>query len=96
MTRDIRRPDPRPAAADPLHHEEPDLLAELTAHDGRRLQDLVLAVAGVPPPPGCRAVRVDRFGLVLAVPDPGGRTRRSRVDFPRPVTDRRQLARLIP
>jgi hypothetical protein len=83
------------ATSDPLHRDEADLLAELTAGDGRRLHDLVLALSGSPPPSGCRAVRVDRFGLVLAIPDYDGGIRRSRLPFPRPVTDRRQLVRLI-
>lgn len=80
------------ATPDPLHRDEPELLAELA--DRRRLQALVSTLTGQPAPAGSRAVRIDQFGLTLACPEPGRRPHRSRVPFPRPVTDRRHLAEL--
>lgn len=80
------------ADPDPLHWEEPDLLAELAADNGRRLRRLVGSLAGTDPPPGARAVRLDRFGVVLTVPH--RQPSRLRVAFPCPVRDRGELAQL--
>lgn len=81
------------AAPDPLHRDEPELLAALA--DNQRLHALVSVLTGGPAPAGSRAVRIDQFGLTLARPEPGRRRpQRSRVPFPRPVTDPRHLAEL--
>jgi hypothetical protein len=85
--------DYRAAAPDPLHREEPELLAEFASNDARRLRELYVALAGHRLPAGARAVRVDRFGVVLVVPDARS-PRRMRLEFPIPLTDRAQLAQL--
>jgi hypothetical protein len=84
---------------DPLHGEEKDLLLDLACHHAQeigaylsdRLDPAPAATAAMP-------VRLDRYGFTVdtarwSLEPP--RSRWARIDFPRPVTDRHDLARLL-
>ncbi|MEV1330186.1 DUF2470 domain-containing protein [Micromonospora costi] len=96
----VRRIDPEvyaEAEPDPLHPLEAELLADLADHHGpevtrylRRQLGLTGDDGGEPP----RVVRIDRYGLVVALGRPGAR-RRARLSFPAPVADHAELARLL-
>ncbi|MEQ4304505.1 DUF2470 domain-containing protein [Plantactinospora sp. B6F1] len=99
----VRQVEPAEYAAaepDPLHALERDLLADLADHHGpeiaaflrRQLRDLVPPGGVDDPPP--RVVRLDRYGMVVAL---GGRdTRcRARLAFPRPLAGQAELAELL-
>ncbi|MFC0504547.1 DUF2470 domain-containing protein [Micromonospora costi] len=96
----VRRIDPEvyaEAEPDPLHPLEAELLADLADHHGpevtrylRRQLGLTDGEGGDPP----RVVRIDRYGLVVALGRPGAR-RRARLSFPAPVADHAELARLL-
>jgi hypothetical protein len=85
----------RAAEPDPLHRYEPDLLADLGAHHADQLTDLVARCAGAPAAAGWQAVRLDRYGLVLAPRRGRCASRRLRVTFPRPVDGVPDLARTL-
>jgi hypothetical protein len=87
--------DFRDAEPDPLHRYEADLLADLGAHHADQLTDLVSRCAGGPAAAGWHAVRVDRYGLVLAPRRGRCAARRLRVTFPRPVDSVPDLARTL-
>lgn len=88
---DVEPEEFRAARPDPLHDDERDLLTHLTAHHGRHLAALVGRLAGGRPAADCRAVRLDRHGLDIAV----GARKRLRVGFPCPVRDRGDLAHAL-
>lgn len=83
------------AIPDPLHELERDLLRDLADHHAAQVEGyfrFLLAVAGVgacPSPP--RAVRLDRYGFVVATGAPGW----VRLNFHRPVHCRHELAQLL-
>jgi hypothetical protein len=77
--------DYRAAEPDPLHRYEGDLLAELAEYRGDQLVGMVSRHTGAPAAAGWRAVRVDRYGLVLAPRRGRCAVRRIRIPFPRPV-----------
>ncbi|MFC4020251.1 DUF2470 domain-containing protein [Micromonospora sp. GCM10011542] len=86
------------AEPDPVHPIEAQLLAgltdpgtaPLTAYLRRQLGLTEQAPDGPP-----RVVRIDRYGMVVALGRPGAR-RRVRLAFPHPVADPAELARLLP
>ncbi|MBE1492312.1 DUF2470 domain-containing protein [Plantactinospora soyae] len=88
------------AEPDPLHPIERELLADLTDHHGsevaafirRQLGGVVPAAGPDEPPP--QVVRLDRYGLVVAL-GPGGARYRARLAFPRPMSGQAELAELL-
>jgi hypothetical protein len=90
--------DPEEYAAaepDPLHAVEYELLADLAEHHAAEIGEFVRRQLGEPAgttPP--RVVRLDRYGLVVAL-GPAGSAYRARLAFPRPVRDHAELARLL-
>ncbi|WDZ84306.1 DUF2470 domain-containing protein [Micromonospora cathayae] len=86
------------AEPDPLHPVEGALLADLALHHAEQvagyLRRQLGPLADRPDEAAPRVVRLDRYGLVVAFGGPGTR-RRARLAFPRPVTDHRDLARLL-
>src|SRR6185312_6511575 len=79
------------ADPDPLHPDERDLLVDLARHHRAEAEKFfcrVLNVGGSP-----MAVRLDRYGITVDT----GRTpkERFRLEFTRPVRDRRDLARVL-
>lgn len=87
--------DFRRARPDPSCRHERDLLAHLAAHHAGELTDLVTWLTGRPARAGWRAVRLDRYGLILARPRTWRRPQRIRVPFPRPAGDVTDLARIL-
>lgn len=97
----VQRIDPgeyAEAEPDPVHPVEARLLADLTERDAgqvaaylRRQLGLTEQTPDGPP----RVVRIDRYGLVVALGRPGAR-RRVRLAFPCPVADPDDLVRLLP
>jgi heme iron utilization protein len=85
----------RTARPDPLHREERQVLADLAAHHGGQITDLVSRFTGARSPGGWRPVRLDRYGLVLAGPDGPHGTQRVRVPFARPAEDVADMGRLL-
>ncbi len=84
------------AEPDPLHAEERDLLVDLAEHHAGQIGEFLrgqLSRSGNRPPGEelPRVVRMDRYGLTVAV----GRAYRARLSFPRPVRDRLDLARML-
>ena len=88
------------AEADPLHRIERDLLTDLAEHHEPEITRFIRrqfgshappAEAGGPPP---RVVRLDRYGLVVAL---GGHAppSRARLAFPRPMRDHADLVRFL-
>ncbi|GHJ06668.1 hypothetical protein TPA0907_10350 [Micromonospora humidisoli] len=92
----VHRVDPGEYAAaepDPVHPDEAALLADLADHHGPQVTAYLrrrLGLADGEP----RVVRLDRYGLVVALGGPGDR-RRARLPFPHPVTDLSELSRLL-
>ncbi|MFY1624095.1 DUF2470 domain-containing protein [Micromonospora sp. WMMD735] len=92
----VHRVDPGDYAAaepDPLHADEAALLADLADHHGPQVTAYLrrrLGLTGGEP----RVVRLDRYGLVVALGGPGDR-RRARLPFPQPVTDLSELSRAL-
>ncbi|MBO4206055.1 DUF2470 domain-containing protein [Micromonospora echinofusca] len=83
------------AEPDPLHPVEREIIVDLTRRHAPRLTELFsrhLAdrASGTPP----RLVRIDRYGMVVALGRPGPE-RTARLVFPRPVRDRADLVRLL-
>jgi hypothetical protein len=80
------------ATPDPLRRIEFDLIADLADHHVAEMGDYVrrqlgpAAAAGDDP----RVVRLDRYGFLVRLGD-----RLARLAFPRPVTDRHDLAHLL-
>ncbi|MFF5055553.1 DUF2470 domain-containing protein [Micromonospora sp. NPDC000663] len=97
----VRRVDPgeyAEAEPDPVHPVEARLLADLAERDAPEMTDYLrrqLGLTGQTPDGPPRVVRIDRYGLVVALGRAGGR-RRVRLAFPRPVTDPDELAGLLP
>jgi ribosomal protein S16 len=85
----------RTARPDPLHREERQVLADLAAHHGGQITDLVIRFTGARSTGGWRAVRLDRYGLVLAGPGRRRGTQRVRVPFARPAEDVADVNRLL-
>ncbi|GAA1846284.1 DUF2470 domain-containing protein [Asanoa iriomotensis] len=73
----------RAAAPDPLAAEEGRLLHDLNDHHLGQLAGLVERVSGRAAPTDCRALRMDRYGLVVGSATGGGQ--RLRLGFERPV-----------
>ncbi|MEN3615144.1 DUF2470 domain-containing protein [Plantactinospora sp. ZYX-F-223] len=99
----VRHVEPAEYAAaepDPLHALERELLADLADHHGpeiaaflrRQLGDLVPPGGADEPPP--RVVRLDRYGMVVALGGRGTRCR-ARLAFPRPLAGRVELVELL-
>jgi hypothetical protein len=80
------------AAPDPLRQVEFDLIADLTDHHEDAMAAYVRRRLGPAAQPADepRVVRLDRYGLVVRLDD-----RLARMAFPRPVTDRHDLAHLL-
>jgi hypothetical protein len=80
------------AAPDPLHHVEFDLIADLSDHHVAEMAAYVRRHLGPAAQPSDepRVVRLDRYGFVVRLDD-----RLARMAFPRPVTDRHDLAHLL-
>jgi hypothetical protein len=79
------------AAPDPLHRLEFDLIADLADHHVAELADYVRRQLGPAAGPGePQVVRLDRYGFLVRLGD-----RLARLSFPRPVTDRHDLAHLL-
>ena len=77
---DVDVDDFRDAEPDPLHADEHDLLADLNDHHLDELSGLAGQVTGEVE--ACRAVRLDRYGMVVAT----GR-RRLRLPFAQVLAD---------
>ncbi|MGI5148662.1 DUF2470 domain-containing protein [Plantactinospora sp. CA-294935] len=99
----VRHVEPAEYAAaepDPLHAMERDLLADLADHHGpeiaaflrRQLGDLVPPGGADEPPP--RVLRLDRYGMVVALGGRGTRCR-ARLAFPRPLAGQAELVELL-
>jgi hypothetical protein len=80
------------AAPDPLHHVEFDLIADLSDHHVAEMAAYVRRHLGPAAQPSeePRVVRLDRYGFVVRLDD-----RLARMAFPRPVTDRHDLAHVL-
>jgi len=80
------------AAPDPLHAMEFDLIADLADHHVTEMAAYVRRQLGpaAHPDDEPRVVRLDRYGFVVRL---GARL--ARLSFPRPVTDRHDLAHLL-
>src|SRR5690349_20980362 len=80
------------AAPDPLCTMEWDLIADLADHHVDEMAAYVRRQLGPAARPGDqpRIVRLDRYGFVARIGD-----RLARLSFPRPVTDRHDLAHLL-
>ncbi len=80
------------AAPDPLRAVEFDLIADLADHHADEMAAYVRRQLGPAARPGDepRVVRMDRYGFLVRLGD-----RLARLSFPRPVTDRHDLARLL-
>jgi hypothetical protein len=80
------------ASPDPLHTVEFDLIADLADHHLEGIAGYVRRQLGPAAHPGeqPRVVRMDRYGFVVRL---GARL--ARLSFPRPVTDRHDLAHLL-
>jgi hypothetical protein len=83
----------RAARPDPVADEEERLLADLNDHHREQLVALLERVAGRSAPAGCRAVRLDRYGLVLA--GGSGPGPRMRLGFPQPVNSVCEVLNLV-
>ncbi|MEH1016680.1 DUF2470 domain-containing protein [Micromonospora sp. CPCC 206060] len=83
------------AEPDPLHPVEREIIVDLTGRHGPGVTELLSRhltdrSPGTPP----RLVRIDRYGMVVALGCPGTE-RTARLVFPRPVRDRADLVRLL-
>jgi hypothetical protein len=80
------------ATPDPLRHVEFDLIADLSDHHVAEMAAYVRRRLGPAAQPADepRVVRLDRYGFVVRLDD-----RLARMAFPRPVTDRHDLAHLL-
>nr|WP_296069366.1 DUF2470 domain-containing protein [uncultured Actinoplanes sp.] len=80
------------AGPDPLRHIEFDLIADLVDHHEAEMSAYVRRQLGsrFQPEAEPRVVRMDRYGLLVRLDD-----RLARLAFPRPVTDRHDLAHLL-
>ncbi|PRY30032.1 DUF2470 domain-containing protein [Pseudosporangium ferrugineum] len=80
------------ATPDPLHRMEFDLIADLADHHVEEMAGYVRRRLGPAARPGDepRVVRLDRYGFLVRI---GARL--ARLSFPRPVTDRHDLAHLL-
>ncbi|GAA2901120.1 hypothetical protein Acy02nite_12380 [Actinoplanes cyaneus] len=80
------------ASPDPLRAVEFDLIADLADHHVAEMSDYVRRQLGAAARPGDepRVVRLDRYGFLVRM---GSRS--ARLAFPRPVTDRHDLAHLL-
>ncbi|MEU5782223.1 DUF2470 domain-containing protein [Micromonospora lupini] len=86
------------AEPDPVHPFEALLLAGLAERDADQVTDYLRRQLGLTeqtPDGPPRVVRIDRYGLVVALGRPGAR-RRVRLAFPGPVADPDELGRLLP
>ena len=92
VTVDVDPDDYALASPDPLRSVEFDLIADLADHHAEEMADYVRRQLGPAARPGDepRVVRMDRYGFLVRLGD-----RRARLAFPRPVTDRHDLARLL-
>ena len=88
------------AEPDPLHRIERDLLTDLAEHHAPEVADFIRRQLGEhagsaePGSPAPRVVRLDRYGLVVAL---GSYVApyRARLAFPRPIRDHADLAQLL-
>ena len=89
---DIDPEDYALAGPDPLRAIEFDLIADLADHHLDELAGYVRRRLGPAARPGDhpKVVRLDRYGFVVRLGD-----RLARLSFPRPVTDRHDLAHLL-
>ncbi len=80
------------ALPDPLRAIEFDLIADLSDHHVTEMSDYVRRQLGKAARPGDdpRVVRLDRYGFMVRLGN-----RLARLSFPRPVTDRHDLAHLL-
>lgn len=81
------------ATPDPLRTVEFDLIADLADHHVEEMSDYVKRQLGPAAKPGDepRVVRMERYGFLVRM----GKNRSARLAFPRPVTDRHDLAHLL-
>jgi len=87
--------DFRAARPDPVADDEGRLLADLNDHHGAQLAALVERVCGRPAPRGCRALRLDRYGLVVGPGPAEPPAPRIRLGFARPVTSVCEVTHVI-
>ncbi|WP_067498243.1 DUF2470 domain-containing protein [Actinoplanes sp. TFC3] len=89
---DVDPDDYAEATPDPLRSIEFDLIADLSDHHVTEMSDYVRRQLGPAARPGDdpRVVRLDRYGFMVRL----GK-RLARLAFPRPVTDRHDLAHLL-
>ena len=89
---DIDPDDFAEATPDPLRQIEFDLIADLADHHVDEMADYVRRQLGPAARPGDqpKVVRLDRYGFLVRLGD-----RLARLSFPRPVTDRHDLAHLL-
>jgi hypothetical protein len=85
----------RAAAPDPLAADEGRLLGDLNDHHLHQLIALVERVARRPAPAQCRALRIDRYGLIVGSAPGGARGPRIRLGFERPVASVGELSHLV-
>jgi hypothetical protein len=80
------------ATPDPLRQIEFDLIADLADHHGAEMSAYVRRQLGRPAQPVAepQVVRMDRYGFMVRLDD-----KLARLAFPRPVTDRQDLATLL-
>ncbi|WP_305786380.1 DUF2470 domain-containing protein [Symbioplanes lichenis] len=92
VLRDVDPDDYAAATPDPLRAIEFDLIADLADHHVTEMSDYVRRQLGKAARPGDdpRVVRLDRYGFLVRFGD-----RLARLSFPRPVTDRHDLAHLL-
>jgi hypothetical protein len=89
------------AAPDPLHELERDLLTDLAGHHASQIESYfrcLLALTGKPCRTVPRAVRLDRYGFIVDIGEPGSEPAADhwvRLSFPRPVHCRHDLAHLL-
>ncbi|MFF5178453.1 DUF2470 domain-containing protein [Micromonospora sp. NPDC000316] len=97
----VQRIDPgeyAEAEPDPVHPVEALLLADLAERDAAQMTDYLRQQLGLTeqaPDGPPRVVRIDRYGLVVALGRPGAR-RRVRLAFPCPVDGLDELDGLLP
>jgi hypothetical protein len=89
---DVDPDDFAAATPDPLRHIEFDLIADLAEHHLAEMSAYVRRQLGsaFQPKSEPRVVRMDRYGFLVRLDD-----KLARLAFPRPVTDRQDLAHLL-
>jgi hypothetical protein len=83
------------AEPDPLHECEGDLLADIADHHGDALEAYVRHLSDRPDHGAVRAVRLDRYGLVVDLAADRRKRRLARLEFSRGVRNQHDLAHVL-